>query len=314
MGFYAPAQITQELRRTGATVLPVDVTVSEWHCTLERCTSGPDPALRLGLCLVRGLAEASGARIVEKRCEGPFRSIDELAARAQLSRRSVQSLAAAGALRPLSAHRHEAHWRALGVEKLPGLIEGYRRAKHRRCCRRPPKGGHPGRLSESRTDHGPPPARAAAAAAGATGFSQQQRAARLPDGINVRVGGLITHMQQPSTASGVVFASLEDETGLVNVILWPKVFAAQRRCALESSLLVVDGALQRRDRRSRMWSLDGCTDASAWLGRFARRVAGLSLTTGLTTGPARRVARSALRRTRPSGSHASGVSSSARPP
>jgi error-prone DNA polymerase len=85
----------------------------------------------------------------------------------------------------------------------------------------------------------------------------------------VRVGGLITHMQQPSTASGVVFASLEDETGLVNVILWPKVFAAQRRCALESSLLVVDGALQRRDRVAHVVARR-LYDASAWLGGFAR--------------------------------------------
>jgi len=81
----------------------------------------------------------------------------------------------------------------------------------------------------------------------------------------VRVGGLVTHMQQPATASGVVFASLEDETGILNIILWPKVFAAQRQCALESSLLVVDGTLQRRDLVAHVVA-KRLHNATAWLG------------------------------------------------
>ena len=270
MGFYAPAQITQELRRTGATVLPVDVTVSEWHCTLERCVDGPEPALRLGLCLVRGLAEIDGQRIVEKRGDGPFGSIDELAARAQLSRRSVQSLAAAGALRPLSVHRHEAHWRALGVEKLPGLIQGLSAREAPASLPTPTEGENI--LADYRhlgLTTGRHPLALLRPRLARRGFRSSSELQRLPDGINVRVGGLITHMQQPSTASGVVFASLEDETGLVNVILWPQVFAAQRRCALESSLLVVDGALQRRDRVAHVVARR-LYDASAWLGGFAR--------------------------------------------
>ena len=85
----------------------------------------------------------------------------------------------------------------------------------------------------------------------------------------MRVGGLVTHMQQPATASGVVFASLEDEAGLINVILWPKVFDAQRRCALESSLLVVEGALQRRDQVAHVIARR-LHDASRWLGSLTR--------------------------------------------
>jgi error-prone DNA polymerase len=101
------------------------------------------------------------------------------------------------------------------------------------------------------------------------GFHSSSDLQQLPDGIRVRVGGLITHMQQPATASGVVFASLEDETGIVNVILWPKVFAAQRRCALESSLLVVEGALQRRDLFAHVVA-HRLHDASAWLSGLSR--------------------------------------------
>jgi error-prone DNA polymerase len=270
MGFYAPAQITQELHRNGVTVLPVDVTLSDWHCTLERAAHGPDPALRLGLCLVRGLREAAGLALVKARAAAPFGSIDELSARAQLPRRSVQALAAAGALTALSVHRHEAHWRALGVERLPGLIEGLAAREAPASLPAPSEsqdiladyrhlglttGRHPLALLRPRLAR--------------RGFSSSSELQQLPDGSDVRVGGLITHMQQPSTASGVVFASLEDETGIVNVILWPKVFAAQRRCALESSLLVVDGALQRRDRVAHVVARR-LHDASRWLSGLER--------------------------------------------
>ncbi len=268
MGFYAPAQITQELRRSGVAVLPVDVSISAWHCTLERGTAGP--ALRLGLCLVRTLRAADAEQIVAARLERPFTSIDELSARAQLSRRAVQALAAAGALATLSAHRHEAHWRALGVERLPGLMAGLSGPEAPAALPAPTEsqniladyhhlgltiGRHPLALLRPKLAR--------------KGFRSSQELQRLPDGISVRVGGLITHMQQPATASGVVFASLEDETGIVNVILWPKVFAAQRRCALESSLLVVEGALQRRDLVAHVVARR-LHDGSHWLSGLAR--------------------------------------------
>jgi error-prone DNA polymerase len=101
------------------------------------------------------------------------------------------------------------------------------------------------------------------------GFRSSSDLQQLADGSSVRVGGLVTHMQQPATASGVVFASLEDETGIVNIILWPKVFAAQRRCALESSLLVVEGTLQRRDRVAHVIA-QRLRNGSAWLGGIRR--------------------------------------------
>jgi error-prone DNA polymerase len=101
------------------------------------------------------------------------------------------------------------------------------------------------------------------------GFRSSSDLQQLTDGSYVRVGGLVTHMQQPATASGVVFASLEDETGIVNIILWPKIFAAQRRCALESSLLVVEGTLQRRDRVAHVIA-QRLHNRSAWLGGLRR--------------------------------------------
>jgi error-prone DNA polymerase len=270
MGFYAPAQITQDLRRNGLAVLPVDVTASDWHCTLERTAQGAGPALRLGLCLVRGLSEAEAERIVQARAQGAFDDVDGLAARARLSPRSARSLAAAGALAALSAHRHEAHWRALGVERLPALIAGVSAREAQASLPAPTEiqniladyrhlglttGRHPLALLRPKMS--------------SRGFSSSGDLQRLPDGSRVRVGGLITHMQQPSTASGVVFASLEDEAGIVNIILWPAVFAAQRRCALESNLLVVEGALQRRDRVAHVVA-QRLYDASRWLAGLER--------------------------------------------
>ncbi|HLK70398.1 MAG TPA: error-prone DNA polymerase [Steroidobacteraceae bacterium] len=279
MGFYAPAQLTQDARRSGVTVLPVDVSVSNWDCTLEtaapRMTAPggaavPQPSLRLGLRLVRGLTEAQGAQILQARTTQGFRSIDDLAVRASLPQRALQSLAAAGALACLSTHRHEASWRALGVERLPAMLQGLSAEEPPAQLPAPSEGEqiladyrhlglttgrHPLALLRSRLVN--------------LGFSSSTDLRQLPDGRRVRVGGLVTHMQQPATASGVVFASLEDESGILNIILWPKLFAAQRREALEASLLVVDGTLQRRDSVAHVVAQQ-LHNRSLWLGSLQR--------------------------------------------
>jgi error-prone DNA polymerase len=220
---------------------------------------------------VRGLTEAQGAQIVQARAAHPLRDIDDLALRATLPQRALQSLAAAGALGSLSRHRHDASWRALGVERLPGLLQGLSAQEPPAQLTTPSEGEqiladyrhlglttgrHPLALLRSRLTH--------------LGFSSSADLQQLDDGRRVRVGGLVTHMQQPGTASGVVFASLEDESGILNIILWPKVFAAQRRAALESSLLVVEGVLQRRDRVAHVIARR-LHNRSAWLGSLQRR-------------------------------------------
>jgi error-prone DNA polymerase len=272
MGFYSPAQITQDVRRNGVSVRPVDVGISDWDCTLETdgAAPGPQPALRLGLRLVRGLPRADGERIVAERARQLCASIDELAARAQLSRRSIQALAAAGALGGLSSHRHDATWQALGVERLPGLIAGLSASEPAAALPAPTESQNI--LADYRhlgLTTGRHPLALLRPALIRRGFRSSSDLQRLADGSSVRVGGLVTHMQQPATASGVVFASLEDETGIVNIILWPKVFAAQRRCALESSLLVVEGTLQRRDRVAHVIA-QRLHNRSKWLGGMRR--------------------------------------------
>ena len=272
MGFYSAAQITQDVRRNGVPVHPVDVSISDWDCTLEPRSPVPEgqPALRLGLRLVRGLPRADVERIVAARAQRSFASIDELAARAQLSRRSIQALAAAGALSALSAHRHDANWRALGIERLPGLIAGLSASEPTAALPVPTESQDI--LADYRhlgLTTGRHPLALLRPALTRKGFRSSSDLQLLADGSSVRVGGLVTHMQQPATASGVVFASLEDETGIVNIILWPKLFAAQRRCALESSMLVVEGTLQRRDRVAHVVARR-LHDGSAWLGGIRR--------------------------------------------
>jgi len=276
MGFYVPAQLTQDARRSGVALLPVDVTVSDWDCTLELPAQGcaqphTQPALRLGLRLVHGLQHPEAQRIAEARATGPFVSIDQLAARARLGQRALQNLAAAGALAALSTHRHDASWRALGVERLPGLLEGLSASEPPAVLPEPTESQNI--LADYRhlgLTSGRHPLSLLRPALSRRGFASSADLQRLPDGRRVRVGGLVTHMQQPATASGVVFASLEDESGILNIILWPGVFAEHRRCALESSLLVVDGMLQRRERVAHVVA-QRLHDRSAWLGAMARR-------------------------------------------
>ena len=120
MGFYAPAQLVRDARAHGVEVRAVDVCVSEWDCTLERCEDG-QPALRLGMRLVKSLSEAGAQRLVEARKERPFASVQDLAERAALDRGDLEALAAAGAFAALSGNRHLAFWEVAGTERVPSL-------------------------------------------------------------------------------------------------------------------------------------------------------------------------------------------------
>jgi error-prone DNA polymerase len=271
MGFYQPAQLLAEARRGGVRVLPPCVQGSDWDCTLEPGSDGA-LALRIGLRQVRSLRADEGARIVAARgaSDAPA-SIAELAQRAALGPGTLQRLAEAGALAALSEHRHAASWDALGAEPPPGPLP-LASAAEAAAPIRPPSEAEQiladyRQLALSTTRH--PLAL----------LREQLRAARihtglelrgLADGSRVRACGLITHLQRPGTAAGVVFLSLEDETGIVNVILWPQVYEAQRELALGASLLVVSGTLQNRAGVVHVVA-HRLHDRSAWLGGLARR-------------------------------------------
>ncbi|MFO1399830.1 MAG: PHP domain-containing protein [Steroidobacteraceae bacterium] len=276
MGFYQPAQLTQEARRAGVTLLPPDVRASAWDCTLEPDARGR-PAIRLGLRQVRGLAAAEAERLIEARgaagrVDGAaLASVDALAHAAGLGAATLQKLAAAGALAGLQPHRHAASWQALGVERLPGLLAGRSAPEATPALPAPTEGeailadyAHLGLTT------GRHPLALLRPALARRGLADSRRLRTLPDGARVRTCGLVTHLQRPGTASGVVFVSLEDEHGLINLILWPQVFEAQRDVALAASLLAVSGTLQNRENVTHV-VVRRLQDASRWAGTLRRR-------------------------------------------
>ena len=278
MGFYRPAQLLQAARRDGVTVLPPDVLHSDWDCTLEPLAAGaagsgkPPLALRIGLRQVRSLREQDGRRIAAERdARGGFADIAALAAAAALDRGAIRALAAAGALRSLSAHRHDALWRALAVEPLPALL---RDAAPRE---EPVMTPAPSEAQDILADYrqlglttGRHPLALLRPWLHTQRICGSETLRTLGDGAPVRVAGLITHLQRPGTAAGVTFMSLEDEGGIINVILWAPVFERERAAALQASLLVVSGRLQHHDGVMHVIARR-LHDRSHWLGRLPRR-------------------------------------------
>jgi error-prone DNA polymerase len=246
MGFYSPSQLVQDLRRHDVPIRSPDVTVSEWECTLEERSSGEQPALRLGLCLVKGLSRAGGERVAAARKQQPFMDVHDLARRAALHRRDSEALAAAGALANLSGHRRSAVWDVSGIERLPTVLERSAIVEAPVILAAPGEGEdivadyaslgltlgrHPVALLRERLER-----QRMSTAAGLKS---------LPHGRVARVTGLVTGRQRPGTASGVTFVTLEDETGMVNVIVWRDLAERQRKELLRSSLLTVYGTLER---------------------------------------------------------------------
>jgi error-prone DNA polymerase len=235
MGFYAPAQLVQDARRHGVEVRGPDVNVSDWDCTLE------GGALRLGLRMVRGLAEAAGKRMASLR---PYADVDELSRRAQSSRKDLRVLAAAGALAALAGHRRLAHWSAAGAMQRAPLDAPI--AEPRPALAAPREGEdisadyahlgltlgrHPVALLRNRLAK--------------QGFLKASELHALSHGMRASVAGLVTCRQRPDTASGVIFVTLEDESGCANIVVWSSVAERQRRELLGARLLGVHGRLER---------------------------------------------------------------------
>jgi error-prone DNA polymerase len=246
MGFYAPAQLVRDARVHGVEVRPVDVTRSVWDCTLERREDGR-AALRLGLRLVKHLSEDCARRLVRARARQSFHSVVDLAERAALERRDLQTLAAADALARLAGHRHRALWQVSGVERALPLLPAHTVPEEGIPLLRAPREGqdivadygstgltlrrHPVALLRERLTQ--------------RGVLTAQSLWEVPEGGMVKTAGLVINRQRPGSASGVIFVTLEDESGYVNLIVWNRVAVEQRAALLESRLLEVHGQLQR---------------------------------------------------------------------
>ncbi|HJS92102.1 MAG TPA: error-prone DNA polymerase [Steroidobacteraceae bacterium] len=246
MGFYAPAQLVRDARAHGVEVRAVDVGVSMWDCALERREDG-QPALRLGLRLVKALSRQGADRLIEARLQKPFASVQDLAARAALDRGDLEALAAAGAFASLSGNRHLAFWEVAGTERpLPLAHEP---AHEPTPLLRTPTEGE--RIVADYASLGLTLGRHPLALLRGSLQSRQLLSARdlggMVHGQPVRTAGIVLMRQRPGTASGVTFVTLEDETGQVNIIVWERIGDEYRRPLLESRLLEVHGELQRQE-------------------------------------------------------------------
>jgi error-prone DNA polymerase len=245
MGFYTPSQLVQDARRHGVEVRPVDVTASEWECTLETLPSS-QVAVRLGFLMVRGFSEAAAKRIVEARAREAPQSVDDLAHRASLDRRDLKCLAAAGALEALAGHRRQAHWSVAGVATDRHILSGAPVAESRPALPPPSEGESlVADYASTGLTLGRHPLALLRARLSRMQFVPAEGIRLLPAGSRVRAAGIVTGRQRPGTASGTVFVTLEDETGTVNVIVWPHLVERQRRELLGSKLMGVEGTLER---------------------------------------------------------------------
>lgn len=261
MGFYLPAQLVADARKHGVEVRPVDVNFSRWDCTLEpglrfapeftfRARGVADakrkPALRLGFRMVRGLGEKPGKLIVQARGDKPFESVDDLAQRTGLGNAILKKLAQADAFRSLPLERRAALWQALPPrEPLPLFAEPAAEPVPAELPVMAP-------LQEVLADYG------------AAGLTLRQhpisflrpvldeedvvpaiRLKDLPHGRRLKVAGVVLLRQRPSTANGITFVTLEDETGMVNLIVRQEVWERYRPVARGATIMLAHGQLQK---------------------------------------------------------------------
>ena len=250
MGFYQPAQLVRDAREHGAEVRPVDVMLSDWDCTLEG-GSRLRP-VRLGLHMIGGLREEEARRLIAAR-EAGARTLAELAARGNPSRRGLELLAEADALRSLGLDRRAGLWavKALAPEakaEIEAPLLALMGPPAEAAVQLPPIRLPTHVVEDYRTTSLSLKAHPCAffrPLLSAMGAASATRLREMKDGARLCIGGLVLIRQRPGTAKGVVFVTLEDETGSANAVVWRDVFVANRRTVMASRFLVVHGRLQR---------------------------------------------------------------------
>ncbi len=267
LGFYSPSQLVQDARRHGVEVRPPDVVHSLWDCTLEAPEQRrPQPAVRLGLRLVGSLSRDVAERIVQARSQRPFADVSDLALRAGLDQGDMRLLASGDALKSLAGHRRQQVWEASALHKAPALLR--EAPVHEDLLTLPAaKEGEEvvfdyASLGLSLRSH---PLALLRPALSAERLWTAQHMHDFPNGRLARACGIVTGRQQPGTASGVVFVTLEDETGNVNVVVWSHVRDRFRQELLRSRLLAVYGVWQREG-EVRHLIAQHLRDLTPWLG------------------------------------------------
>jgi error-prone DNA polymerase len=246
MGFYSPDQILQDARRHHLHIRPVDVRASDWDCSLEPII-GAQPAIRMGLRMIKGFREDAARRIEIARSNGTFIDIADLGERARLDARAQEQLADAGALRGLAGDRHRARWEVAGVQKQMGLFAGLPSQEEGAVSLPKPTVGEDLRADYNSvgTTLGPHPLALLRAELKARRCRSSKELLEIEHGRPVSIAGLVTGRQRPGTASGVTFVTLEDEFGNINVVVWRDLAERQRQVLVGSQLLKVDGRWEK---------------------------------------------------------------------
>ncbi|MBR0557749.1 error-prone DNA polymerase [Ciceribacter sp. L1K23] len=280
MGFYAPAQLVRDAREHGVEVRPVDVNSSCWNSTLEVLGSTEGTgirreaverrharmigimksrhAVRLGFSLVKGLSEADIDRLVSRRETGPYVSVRDLWERSGLDRATIEKLADADAFRSMGLDRRAALWQVKALETsraseamplFSSLMTGgeWQREASVTLPLMPVQEhvlNDYRTLSLSLKAH---PVSFMRADMTALGITPSNRLPDVPDGRRIKIAGLVLVRQQPGSAKGVIFMTLEDETGVANAIVWPKIFQKYRPVVMGARLVAVHGRLQKQD-------------------------------------------------------------------
>jgi error-prone DNA polymerase len=241
MGFYSVATIVDDAKRAGVAVLAIDVCESDWDCCLQSLPDGI-LAIRMGLRFLKGLAKAQGMRIPQIRAVHPFQSQEDVIRRCRLDRKASAVLAEAGAFAPFSVDRRRSLWEAYELPEADLLpfeprepaadfaeLRDFERVGWDYEASGHSTFAHPlAPMREVLTKHGLPTA---------------QGVRGMPHGSPVSYSGLVICRQRPGTASGVLFVTLEDETGFVNLILWPKVFEANELLVRRAGFLGGSGVI-----------------------------------------------------------------------
>ncbi|MFS0851269.1 error-prone DNA polymerase [Novosphingobium panipatense] len=255
MGFYAPAQIVRDAREHGVEVRPACVNTSHWDCTLEP-TSGRWKAVRLGLRQARGLANAHGAAIVAARGPEPYTSIEDVWRRAGVPRAAIERLAEADAFHSLAENRRQGLWKVKGLDEAPLPLFA---ATDARSGTISPQGQEPAVALRTMTAGREVVEDYRSLQLSLRGHPLQFLRSQLDrmrivrcadllsmrDGRNVEVAGVILVRQRPGSAKGVLFVTIEDETGVAQGILWPKTFETYRRQVMSASMIAMRGRLQK---------------------------------------------------------------------
>ncbi len=257
MGFYAPAQLIRDAKEHGVRVLPIDINKSQWDCTMERHDDGVR-AVRLGLRLVNGVGQPDADRIAHTVAQhGPFNSMLPLWRRSGASARAMRRLAAADAFGSMGLSRQQALWQARLLRDTPLPLFDEATSEHAACADK-----------DDGYDQVPAvePLRQVVLDYDATGFSLKAHpisfarpnlgrigaircedlkdAAKTPEGELVTVAGVVLMRQRPGTAKEVTFMTLEDETGIANLVIWSRVYKKYRREA-RAQLILASGRVQR---------------------------------------------------------------------